>query len=180
MPPAGPLGVVGGNAAHVLSPRQYCAVVPAAIVGSLPLSAVCVAVLIGLLTSLVLSTLPRPTAALSSVCQVLSPRQYCAVVPAAIGGSSAGNVTHVLSPRQYWVVVPAVIGGSNAGNVVHVLSPRQYCAVVPAVIGGSNAGNVVHVLSPRQYCAVVPAAMASSYGPVHATSSSAVETLVSA
>src|SRR5690349_11248083 len=33
------------------------------------------------------ATLPRPTAILSSVCQVLSPRQYCEVVPAAITGS---------------------------------------------------------------------------------------------
>ncbi len=34
-----------------------------------------------------MSTLPKPTTDLSNVCQVLSPLQYCEVVPAAIIGS---------------------------------------------------------------------------------------------
>ena len=46
---------------HVLSPRQNSEAVPAAIDGSFPFSAVWVAVLTGLLASLVLSTLARPT-----------------------------------------------------------------------------------------------------------------------
>ena len=37
--------------------------------------------------SAVLSTFPKPTTDLSNVCQVLSPLQYCVVVPAAIIGS---------------------------------------------------------------------------------------------
>ena len=56
---------------------------------ALPFSAVWVAVLMGLAASLVLSTFARPTEALSCACHVLSPRQYCAVVPAAMVGSLA-------------------------------------------------------------------------------------------
>jgi len=47
-------------------------------------SADCVAVLTGLLASLVLSTFQSPTAVLSSVCHDLSPLQYCEIVPAVI------------------------------------------------------------------------------------------------
>ena len=54
---------------------------------ALPSSAACCAVLTGLLASDVLSTLPRPTTALLSVCHVLSPRQYWPVLPAMMVGS---------------------------------------------------------------------------------------------
>ena len=45
-------------------------------VPSLAFNAVCVAVLIGLLASEVLSTFPKPTAALSNVAHVLVPVKY--------------------------------------------------------------------------------------------------------
>ena len=51
---------------------------------SFPFKAVWTAVEIGLSSSAVLSTLPNPTTDLSKVCQVLSPRQYWVVVPAAM------------------------------------------------------------------------------------------------
>ena len=45
----------------------------------------------GLLASEVLSTFPNPTVALSNVCHVLSPRQYCTVDPEAIVFSLFAN-----------------------------------------------------------------------------------------
>ena len=70
-----------------LSPRQYCDVVPAVMVGSLVARALACADETGLFASAILSTFAKPTAVLSSVTKLLSPRQYCAVVPTEIDGS---------------------------------------------------------------------------------------------
>src|SRR5580765_2767347 len=84
----------GGMVCHVLSPRsQFALVPPAGSAGSLVASAAAWAVDTGLFASLVLSTLDKPTAALSSVASVLLPRMYWAVVPVAMMGSKRASLS---------------------------------------------------------------------------------------
>lgn len=79
--------------------------------------------LIGFARSLVLSTFPSPTALLLRVCQVLSPLQYCPVVPAVIVSSFHDNA--LVSP------VTSVIACTCPTSLFH---PRAEVSPVTSVI----------------------------------------------
>ena len=96
-------------------------------------NAVCVAVLIGLFASLVLSTLPNPTAVLSNVCHVLSPLQYCAVVPAVMAGSASVipypakvlGVFVVVLNACVWSHLDTVVADPVTPNLTEIVLPEN-------------------------------------------------------
>ena len=85
----------------------------------------------------VLSTLPKPTTDLSNVCQVLSPLQYCEVVPAAIIGSfvrSPGTVgksaVPLKSPANFSFPLTVVVASTTVTFETAVLISELTKAVV--------------------------------------------------